>query len=362
MAGPDLRPWPKLDALYGVEFREDYGNKRQSRPDYLYRVLCDGSPDMHELRDHMEQLLRAASAVGILDSQTEGRLRSGDQNQFRAAMAELECSEFLHARGFPLKPRPQGAPGRSGDLEIALASRIFVEVKAVLDRPREQEEDRLTAKLWRYAEEVKGNYLVWLSVATPADDFRGPRFRQWLEKRLAEAGKSEVTATYTDRSGLQVAVEATPCETGGRVGLAQSHEARFLHTPDYLRASVDAAYEQVPDDGRPTLIVLRPFLSFGARDKHMLSCLYGTEQWRINLQTKEVASTRARDGLMRAGHHERMSAVALLLGQRLVHGARSSLDVCHHPFARYPLDSALLRATDIRHFVAIDRHHLVWKE
>lgn len=358
---PDLGPYPRLAECFDDDFRAEYARKHQAAPSRVYRILCDPNPRSEQWREDIDALLATGARVGLLNRETIGKLRSGDDGQFLGAVSELETAKFFDDRGFPFTPRPRGRAGRTGDLQLGLAPPVFVEVKALLDRPAETVEKRLSSKLWKYAREVELRFVVQLKIITPAADFRGRTFQHWLQALLLRSsGEEDTEAVYRDKSGFEVAVKSRPHNATVSHVLCTQIDVGWSQTKEYVKASVRAAYEQLPEDGRPALVVLRPWLKEPVDQDDMLDALYGTEQMLLTTGTGQVQLGRAADGVFQPGQNRRLSAVGLLRDV----GARFdlALDIYHYELAQWRLDWESLRGTGIRHLVAIDRHHLAWRE
>jgi hypothetical protein len=358
---PSLGPYPRLAECFDDDFRDEYARKHQAAPSRVYRILCDPNPRCEQWREEVDGLLATGARVGLLNREMMGKLRSGDDGQFLGAVSELETAKFFDDRGFPLTPRPRGRAGRTGDMQLGLAPPLFVEVKALLDRPAESVEQRLSSKLWKYAREVELRFTVHLKIITPAADFRGRTFQHWLEALLLRgSGAEDTDAVYRDKSGFEVAVKSRPHNATASHVLCTQIRVGWSQTKEYVKASIRASYQQLPEGHRPALVVLRPWLTEPVDQDDMVDALYGSAQVVLNTNTGHVDSGRVSDGVFRPGRNERLSAVGVLRDVGIQRDL--ALDVYHSELARHPLDWQLLHGPNIRHLLRIDRHELAWKE
>ena len=364
---PDLSGFPNLASLMSEESRARYARRAAANPDYMYRVLCDADERAAPLRNDLERLIQDGCATGIADTDLLGRLKSGDSFSADSARAELEVNQVFNNLGLPIIPRPSGFKSRTGDLELSLAPPVFVEVKAVLDREFEDIEGRIWQKLVAVTDSTTGpSVVVMLQMLTPAREFRGAAYRSWLQAFLKSASPDD-EGTYTDASGLVVGAKVLGDPAGDDSGPSAMPwtGARSVFNHDYYRTSLEGAYEQLPDDGRPAIIIIRSFLSFGPDDYGMERAVLGTNSVVIPREGKPHRS-RQRDGFFWASRRDRASAVGLLKSRWLSNAsdarAELTLDFYHNPMARNPLAWNELRGVGIRHLIATSETEMKWHE
>lgn len=367
---PGLSNFPRIHKLYSDEFRNRYYQTHQHAPDFLYGILCESGEECDGLRQELEDLLEVGARLGMLDAQMAGRLGSGDPDGLYSVVAELEVAKFLDDRGFALTPTPVGSAGRMGDMQVDVEPPIFVEVKAALARGDEEKERRVISGLIRYAEPVFDDFddpvLVTFTVLV-GGGFNHGHLERWLRRTLrvrAETGKwgTDGGYIYESHQGLRLAMRLTPAS-----GLEQPAMI-FMNVKDnppiaeYLSSSIDGAYPQLPDDGRPSLVIVREFLSLWATDKHVMDALFGKRKWTPNFTARTFQESHSGDGLLSLGRRERLSAVGFLNVRRPGVGQKTTkLSVFHHPWARYPLEVANLTAADVRHLVPnVGERGMVW--
>lgn len=365
---PDLSHFPNLASLFDDVFRTKYARRAAQNPDYLYRALCDADERANPVRNELEGLLDAGYRTGIADSDLLGRLKSGNEVGTDSARAELEANYFLTNLGLSVAARPKGLKNRLGDLELRLSAPVFIEIKAVIDREFEAIENRIWNKLIAATESTEGpSVVVMLEMVTAAWDFRTAAYKRWLQDFLQTAS-SEDEAMYTDASGLVVRAkilgDADPEDDGSPAAMPWTG-VRTVHNHDFYRTSLEGAYEQLPDDGRPAIIVLRSFLSFGPDDYGMERAVLGTQSVRIPVNGQAYA-TRNPDGFFWAAPRNRSSAVGILKSKWSSSGpdgkAELSLDLYHNPMARNPLDWKELHGPGLRHLIAISDTEMKWHE
>jgi len=366
---PDLTEYPHLASIYDDEFRTRYQRDNETAPDLLWTALCDADPIGDPYRREFNVLISEGVACGLLDNGARSRLRSSSADQRWGAFSELEVGHFFSERAFAWVPRPTGKGRRQGDIGLRLLQPAFVEVKAILDRPIQATQEFISRKVWRIGENClkKVDRPLWAQtwIQQLAPDFDGGDYRRWLLRGLESNQPLPFHLEYVSRSGLVVQIEVVRSPlTSGEATQTQMPPACWLSTGSYIRQSINKAYEQVPDDGRVSLIILRPHLTFKPGIDDMLDSLYGKQQWIVSVGPKPtlVGTKRARDGFFSRSVRTRVSGVGLLNAVRTEHGTQLSLDLYHNPFARYPLNWQSLAGAAIRHLVPGDDGTMVWVE
>jgi hypothetical protein len=302
----------------------------------------------------------------MADADILGRLKSGDSFSINSARAELEVNQVFSEVGVSIAPRPTGYRNHVGDLELALVPAVFVEIKAIMDREFEGIEGKIWHKLGTVTDSTLGPSVpVMLRMLSPARDFRGAAYSQWLRDFLRPPFLNK-EGIYRDRSGLVVEAkvlgEPDPDDDSGPSALPWTG-VRDVHNHEYYRASLEDAYEQLPDDGRAAIIVIRSFLSFGPDDYGVERAVLGTNSVVIPAVGAAYAS-RQGDGFFWASRRERASAVGLLKSKWSSSGpdacAELTLDLYHNPMARNPVDWTQLRGPRIRHLIPISATEMQW--
>jgi len=365
---PPLNRFTKLQSVFNDEFCSRYYQLHQHAPDFLYRILCEPGEECDGFRQELEDLLLVGERLGLLDAQMAGRVGSGDPDGLFSAVAELETAQFLYDRGFELTPTPTGYAGRVGDMQVEAEPPVFVEVKAVLDRRPEAEERLIISGLIRYAEplfdEFNDSVLVMFEVLENGV-FSRRHVEGWLRgtfRERAETGQAGTDGEYIYDSpqGLRLAMRLKRAEGVEHPAMMAMRAWDNPPVADYLSSSIEGAYPQLPDDGRPTLVVVREFLSMWATEKHVLQALFGERKWTPNFRSGTVKEWYAGDGLLAPGRRERLSAVGFLRVRRPGVGEKkTTLLVFHNPWPRYPLDIAALAGSDISHLVP-QGANMVW--
>lgn len=357
---PRLSNFPRIQKLFSDQFRSRYYQAHQHAPDFLYGVLCEHGEECDGFRQELEDLLEVGERLGLLDDQMRGRLASGDLDGLYSAIAELEVAKFLDDRGFELTPAPAGNAGRVGDMQVETEAPVFVEVKAVLDRRPEAEERRIISSLIRYAEPLfdEFNDSVLVMFEMPQGGVFGRRqVEGWLRRTFrerAEAGQAGTDGEYVYDSpqGLRLAMRLKHARGAEHPAMMTMSTWDNPPVADYLSSSVEGAYPQLPDDGRPTLVIVREFLSMWATEKHVLQALFGSRKWTVNFKSGNFKESYGGDGLLAPSRRERLSAVGFLQVRRPGVGEKATtLLVFHNPWTRYQLDAAALAGSDIRHMV-----------
>ncbi len=361
MSLPQLTNFTHIETLFGSKFQKRYYQTHQHSPDFLYGILCESGDECEGYRQELEDLLEVGSRLGLLDAQTAGRLTSGDRDGFYSAFAELEVAKFLDDRGFALTPAPVGNVGRVGDMQVDAQPAIFVEVKAALDRSEDEGERRVISGLIRYAEPLFDDFddpvLVTFTVLSAGGGFSHKHLEHWLRATFrgrAETGEisTEGAYRYESEQGLRLAMKLTPVNSLEHPAMMSMSMKDNPPIAEYLASSIEGAYPQVPDDGRPSLVIVREFLSLWASDKHVIDALFGKRKWTVNFTTQTFQESQSGDGLLAPGRRERLSAVGFLDVRRPGVGQRTvKLSVFHNPWTRYTLDAATLTADGIRHLV-----------
>ena len=366
---PDLTEYPRLASIYDEEFRTRYHQGNQAAPDLLWTVLCDDRPVADPYRREFDALILEGLRSTLLDDDMRSRLRSSSSEQRWGAFSELEVGRFFSERAFAWVPRPRGKGSKQGDIGLQLPQPAFVEIKAILDRPVQATQEFIRRKVWRINESCleKVNRPLWAQtwIRQLAPDFDGGDYRRWLLRCLESKQPLPFHEEYVSRSGLVLSVEVVPSPlTSGKATQTQMAPACWLSTGSYIKNSLSEAYKQVPDDGRVSLVILRPHLTFKPGTDDMLDSLYGKQEWIVSVGPKPtlVGTKRARDGFFSPSGHTRVSGVGLLDAVRTESGTQLSLDLYHNPFARYPLNWQSLAGAAIRHFVPGDDGTMVWVE
>ena len=300
----------------------------------------------------MERLLLSGKESGLLDDETRGRLL-GREIGFCSARAELEAAGVFLERGFGIRPRPSGRNTRVGEFELVGGTSIFVEVKALIDRPADRNEYRRTENLSTLTRTLapRGSILS-LHVTEASRDFSAARYRRWYRETFAD----RTSGTYQENGfGAEVAV----LDPGGGLDPSQpSVVKRFVgtnHNHDYIGSSLKRACKQLPND-RPAIIVLRSFLTMDFQDADMFWALFGP----IAVRLSDRQTGRTGEGLFFQDISERVSGIGLLKARWDDSGLDHSLDVFHYHCALNPLSPALLQAPNIRQSIPSDHGQLEW--
>lgn len=349
--------------MFPDDSRAKYNNAHQHAPDFIFGILCQHGEECDGYRQELEDLLEAGDRLGLLDGEVAGRLSSLDREGFLSAFAELETGYFLDKHGFQVTPRPAGKGNHIGDLQIQTQPPTFVEVKAALDRSEEAVEGRVIAGLIRYAEplldQFKDSVIAEFRVLE-GGTFARRHLEHWLRKVFKSRQETGLTGSsadllYESGQGLRLEVTLHPVDGMETAAIMPTSEKTNPPIAEYFAASIESAHPQLPDDGRPALVVVRPFLSLWATEKHLREALFGKIVWDINFETASYSERHDGDGLLAPGKWSRLSGVGLLdVRRRTVGDKTTKLMILHNPWAPYPLDAAALAGTGIYHFLPKD--------
>jgi hypothetical protein len=351
-----------MSSLYDHASQERYRQLRQHAPGFLFCLLCDNGDECEEARGEFERLLETGARISLIDDQMRGNLKAGGGN-FIAAYAELEVASFLDVRGVVLTSTPSGRGAHVGDLQAVTDPPTFIEVKAVLDRPDEAGEQAVLSGVFRYVdpllEEFAEPALVSFAVKQTGT-FNRRHLESWVRKVFSNRGPvvPEATYTYQGLDGLLLEMQVTPVENEDHPVMTAMTTRHNLPVRDYLLASIQSAYDQLPDDGRPSLVILRPHLSFVARELHLLDTLLGRHVLK-RVTTKAVTQSYPWSGVYRANQNTRVSAVGLLDVKRHRDDPHR-LAIIHNPWARHPLAPAAFALPNVRQLVPGTNGDMHW--
>lgn len=356
---PRLTDYPRLHHLYNDDFRSSYYQRHQHAPDFRFGIFCELGEEYDGFRQELEDLLEVGERLGLLDAQMAGRLTSGEPG-FYSVFAELEVAKFLDDRRFELTAAPAGRAGRIGDMQVQGEPPVFVEVKAALDRRDEAMERRVISGLTRYAEPVFDEFddpvLVTFTVLEGAGFSHG-HLGRWLRRTFRERATTDMTGTdgeyvYESHQGLRLAMKLMPSRGLKNPAMIIMSIVDNPPIAAYLSSSIKGAHPQLPDDGRPTLVIVRAFLSLRAAEKNVMEALFGKTTWTLK-KTGDVQGSYSGKGLLLTrGRWKRLSAVGFLDVRRPGGGQKTmKLLVIHNPWTRYPLDAATLTGPDILHLI-----------
>ncbi len=350
---------PVTNFVYSPVIKREQG-RGPGDPDLLWSLLFGAHHELDAYRTELEALLVHAKDTDLLSDELISRLRSRNPVTRCGARAQLEVASLFSELSIPWTQDPQGRPGRIGDFEISIDRPIFTEVKAIFDRDDGVIREFISTKLWMLTERALNQsescWLVTSRIRTFAMNFDGQHFSRWIRRRLAKGVPFE--EEYSSSTGLLVLVSGNPRDDES--AHLQSPPATDVSAHIYIRQSCEKAYEQLPDD-RPTLVVLRSFLSVRCGEYDMINALYGQRQLSINLRTHERSEARAPDGFISPTRHRRVSAVAHLDVRGGERGHTYRLDFYHNPFARHPIPSERGTAL-VRHFAPHPDGFLRWTD
>jgi hypothetical protein len=328
---PDyLQRYSNICRVFDAALITECRSKYHSSPTWPYAYLCDPRPDLHGYRRQFDELLGFAEEHGFLDGETLGRLRTLEEPDFLSVIAELDCAKFMHDRGLPVRPRPEGRPGKRGDFEIAVSAPIFVEVKSLFDRPLEALQQRVNSKLRtsgrRATADLDVPCIIHLGHIRNPQDFRGRAFGARVREELtAHRDNLNLSFTYIEPSGFSVDVKVQPWPTGRTAGFVGPWIWTWGRTEPYIRA-IDSAMPQLPNDGRPCIVVLRPWLTFPP-DAEDLAIVW--------------------DKSFARGARPRVSAIAILTADNRAGGYALTMNIYANPTPRYPLPLEHMRRQGI---------------
>lgn len=359
---PSLQNYPRVASLFSDVAREKYFRAHQHAPDFIFAILCQEGDECDGYRGELEDLLAFGDGIGLLDQQTAGRLASMQAEGFFSAFAELEVAAFLTKLGLDLTPSPAGRGDHVGDVQIETTPPVFVEVKAALDRNEELTEGRVISGLIRYAEPLLDQFddpvIVEFQVLD-GGQFARRNLEHWLRTVFSQREDDEQTGTaathvYESTQGLRLSMKLHPVEGLESPAMLPMSDKTNPPVADYLSASIQSAYDQLPDDGRVSLIILRPFLSLWATEKHVREALFGRVVWDVNLASKDVTERHGGDGLLGPGKWTRLSAVGLLDVRRSIGEKTTRLMIHHNPWAQIPLDASSINRANVHHLLPRD--------
>ena len=357
---PSLAEYPGIRTIFTHEYIGEYCSSRRPIKDTFWAILCANDQHLVGYRAQIDSLISDALRRGLLDDDVRDRLRSTQFQTRSSALAELEAGYFLASRGISYTPRPSGRTARTGDFECVTNPPVFVEVKAIYDRSEERAGSRLSSSIWDITQEClessPQSVLVSTRVKTQAA-FSERHFRAWLRKTL-DGIHPPAVVEYRSESGLslEMRMEHSPLSTKAAAQM-QGGFGGWSKDDFYIKASVTKAYEQLPDDGRPSLVIPRSFQYLPVTHDSFLDALFGHEVLSIphdgrgTLYPDRARNTREPDGFFSPRNHKRCAAVGHLRANRGETAFEYALTLYHNPYARNPLDEDTFTLSDIRQLV-----------
>ena len=353
-----------------------------------YRFLVDKDPRANAWRKEIDDCLELAYRYNLVDADLEARLKKGDRESWVAAINELRVAktfEVFFGVGC-LRWHPKGHEKKVGEFELVLSKTdkpVFIEVKTVFPRDLERLEERIMQKLSSLAEQVPIASFLSVHITSPgtSESFSGRKFKDFLARELSAINpddlghKSIKLPDYKDdNTGMHLEIEAMRIrpkrkETASHIG-AIGGEARSLANEEYIKHSLEKAYEQLPRKKQPCLVVVCPSTAFPIDEDDMLNALIGKLAVRVyhstdkNTKVPEPETFRQLGGFFCHRHHQhrQLSATGLYLEGYSKNDIKQGFEIYHNPFASNPLSQSIFEGKADRQLVKKNDQEMEWIE
>lgn len=290
----------------------------------------------------------------------ENRLRSDLDSAHFSVRLELFLHHYFKKNRWLIEIEPEvPKSGNKPDFRLSRGNdQVVVEAKAVLDQ---ETITRETQRLRRLADDLEGKLsgdviIEPLSPLPPNAPAR--RIRHKIESRIEEHVRSgarnvlefEISDVH-EKTKYQLAIIFIPRQVkegelhgvGGTIS-----EAHWLNLKQQIRKELEKKAGKYGPLNMPFVIAVYGAGEFPVNAIDECDALFGDRKWNIPETVDGVVTeTRKRNGLftaMRDGsaHQERVSAVLFYRFKWLDDGHLHQSHMYHNPFARLPLDPALL--------------------
>jgi hypothetical protein len=353
-----------------------------------YRFLVDKDPRANAWRQEIDGCLELAYRYNLVDADLEARLKKGDRESWAAAINELRVAKTFEAFfGVGcLKWHPKGHEKKVGEFEIALGKMdkpVFIEVKTVFPRELERLEEQVREKLRGFAEQVPVASVLSVHITSPGtvESFSGRKFKDFLTRELSainpdDLGRKSIKLPdyKDDNTGLHLEIEAMQIrlkrkKVASHIGVIGG-EARPVSNEEYIKHSLEKAYEQLPRKKQPCLVILCPTTAFPTDEDDMVDALLGSQAYHVYLATGEKTKVpepepfRKLDGFYCHRHHQhrQLSATGLYLEGYSRNGIKQGFEIYHNPFASNPLSQSLFQGKGVRQLVKKNDQEMGWIE
>lgn len=372
-----------LNSFFPADFIESVTEDNLS-----YRFLVDKDPRANVWRQEIDDCLELAYRYNLVDADLEARLKKGDRESWAAAINELRVAKTLEAFfGVDcLRWHPKGHEKKVGEFELVLSKTdkpIFIEVKTVFPRELERLEERIREKLRGFVKQVPITSLLRVHITSPgtSESFSGKKFKSFLTTELSVINpddlkhKSIKLPDYKDdNTGLHLEIETLPIrpkkeKVASHIGVIGG-EARLVADKEYIKHSLAKAYEQLPREKQPCLVILCPSTVFPIDEDDMLNALLGSLTYHVYQSTDPKAKVpepeafRKLDGFYRYRHHQhrQLSATGLYLEGYSKNDVEQGLEIYHNPFALNSLSHSLFKGKGVKQLVKKNDQEMEWIE
>jgi hypothetical protein len=370
-----------LNKFFPVYFIESL-----TEDNHPYRLLIDKDPRADLWRKEIDDCLELAYRYNLVDADFEGRLRKGEREMWEAAINELRVAktfETLFGAGC-LQWHPKGHENKVGEFELVIGKTdkpVFIEVKTVFARELERLEEQVRKKLRGFAEQVPVAAVLSVHITSPGtvESFSGKKFKDFLNRELSainpdDLGRKNIKLPdyKDDNTGLHLEIEAIQIrlkrkEVASHIGVIGG-EARPVSNEEYVKHSLEKAYEQLPRKKQPCLVILCPTTAFPIEEDDMIDALLGSLSYHIYLSTgkkgklREPEPFRKLDGFYRHRYHRhrQLSATGLYLEGYKINDIKQGFEIYHNPFASNPLSQSIFKGKDVRQLVKKNDQVMDW--
>jgi hypothetical protein len=378
-----LENYKYLNKLFPADFI-----KSLTQDNISYRFLIDEDPRADVWRQEIDDCLELAYRYNLVDADLEARLKKGDRESWAAAINELRVAKTFEAFfGVDfLRWHPKGHKKKVGEFELVLSKMdkpVFIEVKTVFPRELERLDERITDKLRGFAEQVPIASFLSVYITSPGttESFSGRKFKDFLTRELSainpdDLGRKSIKLPdyEDDNTGLHLEIEAMQIrpkrkEVASHIGVIGG-DLRLVSNEEYIKHSLERAYEQRPRKKQPFLVILCPSTAFPMDEDDMLDALLGSTAYHVYQSTDKKAKVpepeafRKLDGFYRHRHykHRQLSATGLYLEGYSKNDIEQGLEIYHNPFASNPLSQSIFQGKGIRQLVKKDDKDMGWIE
>jgi len=314
----------------------------------LYSLLVSKDPLHEPWREELNDNLSIAYRYNLVDSDLQSRLQKGDRESWQATMNELRVAKtFESLFGInSLVWRPQGYEKRVGEFQLKLDTPVFVEVKTVFPRDLEKLDQKVIDKLGRFASQIPIPVFLSVNVSDSgsSESFSGVKFKIYLKNELHKIDLQNIEKEsirlldyHDDSTGLKLdietlAIKPTEDDKECHIGVIGG-ELKTVTNEQYIRHSLKKAYEQLPKNEQPCLVVICPSTTFPFDEEDMLNALFGDSAVRYYFSNVKFAKKpepfRQPNGFFQLRKHRHLSAVGLFKSRN----TGNPLDIYHNPVA-----------------------------
>ncbi len=323
----------------------------------LRSLVTEKHPNFTIWRTEMNSCLELAQRYDVLDADLIARITNADYSVHKAALNELKVAGYLEGKfgTDSLKWHPDNIKGGKGEFALYYTSEqaIFIEVKTIFPREQESLKSCIIDKLRKYTEQVKLPYVLDITIKDTgtSENISGQRYKNYLVQELQGKtieslnGEPCALGDYCDRStGMVLNVSLLPLirrKNDGRgciVGVIGG-EAGFLADDDYVKHSLDKAYEQRPLEDIPFLVILCCNTAFPIDEHSMSDALFGSSALRyyqsegLEASIREPEWFRRLNGVYHPTHRRNLSATGLYIERFVDPSLEKKFEIYHNPFS-----------------------------